>query len=394
MLQLQKIAAKKERLIIGLMSGTSCDGLDIALFRVRGCGTDTGITVLKSVHQPYTGIQRDYLLGLMDFERINVRSVSNANFYLAQIWSQAVLRFLKANGYKSEDIDLIGSHGQTVYHQPDVHTVAGRRVRSTLQIGDPAALAQLTGITTVGDFRVADMALGGQAAPLVPYFDWLLYSKLRRNVLALNIGGIANVTYIPADGDLNKVTAFDTGPGNMLIDQLMMRPYEVPFDKNGARGKLGTFSDRLYNFLVRLDGYPGKKPPKSTGREHYGESFVIELLRKAVRWRIPEPDVINTVTTYTAITVKEAWAAYIKYPVDLIIAGGGGSHNRFLMQMLQEYFPQSEIRKAGSDGVDADYKEAICFGVLANELISGNTANMPQVTGAAHRALLGKICPV
>jgi len=394
MQQLQKIFRKKQRTVLGLMSGTSCDGLDLALMRISGCGRSSKLEILKTRHQPYTALQKKYLLSLMDFDHTNVRSLSNANFYLAGVWSETVLRFLKSIGKSAKEVDLIGSHGQTVYHQPDSEKIGGRSVCSTLQIGDPAVLAQRTGILTIGDFRVSDMALGGQAAPLVPYFDWLLYGRLRKNLLALNIGGIANLTYIPADGDLSKVTAFDTGPGNMLIDQLMNRLYELPFDKNGTKARRGQFSDRLYSQLLRLDTFPAKRPPKSTGREHYGEAFVIELLRKAVRWRIPEPDVMHTVTAYTAVTIKEAWQKYIRQPVELIIVGGGGSHNRFLMEQLRRNFPQVGIRKAGDEGVDADFKEAICFGVLANELICGNPANLPQVTGSSRQTLLGKICAV
>ncbi len=394
MRSLQTILNKKQRIVVGMMSGTSCDGLDLALLRINGCGSSTKFKLLNTHHQPYTRAQKKYLLQLMDYEHTNVRSMANANFYLARIWADTVLRFLKSIDKSREDVDLLGSHGQTVYHQPDPEKILGRSVRSTLQIGDPAVLAQLTGITTIGDFRVSDMALGGQAAPLVPYFDWLMYGKLKRNLLALNIGGIANMTYVPDDGDPKKIQAFDTGPGNMLIDQLMARLYELPYDKNGAKAFLGKFSDRLFNQLLKVDTFPAIKPPKSTGREHYGEPFVIDLLRKAIRWRIPEPDVIHTITAYTALVIKDAWKKFVGQPIDLIIAAGGGSHNSFLMAKLRENFPGVEVRQADDRGVDANFKEAICFGVLANELICGNPANFPQITGCAKPVLLGKICPV
>ena len=394
MQNLNRILKKKERVIIGLMSGTSCDGLDLALLRIRGCGRSAKFSIASTHHHRYSPAQKKYLLQLMDFEHTSVQELSNANFYLARIWADIVRRFLKSNSLTASDVDLIGSHGQTVYHQPEAARTVGKPVRSTLQIGDPSVLAQLTRITTVGDFRVADMALGGQAAPLVPYFDWLFYSKLKRNLLAVNIGGIANITFIPADGDLNRVLAFDTGPGNMLIDQLMMRLYELPFDRNGARARRGRFAQRLYNQLCSQDDYPAKKPPKSTGREHYGEAFVIELLRKAIRWRIPEPDVIHTAAVYTAVVIKDAWKKFIRHPVELIIVGGGGSHNSFIMRRLAEEFSGTEIRQAADQGVNADFKEAVCFGVLANELICGNPANLPKTTGASKQALLGKICPV
>ena len=394
MQKLEKIFRKRSRTVIGLMSGTSCDGLDIALIRIEGCGADARFTVAKTHRHPYTRTQKKYLLGLMNFDETRVKTLSNANFYLAQIWADAIRKFLRSAGMDATDIDLLGSHGQTVYHQPDGEKILQRAVRSTLQIGDPAVLAQLTGIATIGDFRVADMALGGQAAPLVPYFDWLIYGRLKRDLLAVNIGGIANLTYIPAGGDPAGIRAFDTGPGNMLIDQLAERLYELPMDRDGKLASIGRFSDRLYKQLAGMDDFPGRKPPKSTGREHYGEAFVIELLRKAIRWRIPEPDVMHTATAYTALVIRDAWEQYIGQPVDLIIAGGGGSHNLFLMKRLEENFPGVEIRRTDDEGVDADFKEAVCFGVLANELICGNPANLPQVTGSSRNALLGKICPV
>jgi anhydro-N-acetylmuramic acid kinase len=250
----------------------------------------------------------------------------------------------------------------------------------------------LTGITTIGDFRVADVALQGQGAPLVPYVDWILFSKLKKDVLVLNIGGIANITYIPADGRKEKVIAFDTGPGNMLIDQLMQRLYELPYDKNGEKAFLGNFSDKLFDYLQKIDSFPEKRPPKSTGREQYGKDFIITLLKRALRRRIPEPDAIHTVSKYTAFTIWQATERFINNKIDTLYVGGGGSHNKFLMKSLSDYFVNTEIRRSGEFGIDEDYKEAICFAILANELIRGNPTNLPGITGATKPAFLGKIC--
>jgi len=241
-------------------------------------------------------------------------------------------------------------------------------------------------------FRVADVALNGQGAPLVPIVDWILFSKLNKNVLFVNIGGIANITFIPAHGRKEKVIAFDTGPGNMLIDQLMLRMYELPFDRNGEKAFLGKFSDKLFDYLQKIDSFPPKKPPKSTGREHYGKDFIITLLKRAIRRRISEPDVIHTVSQYTAFTIWQASDRFIKSNIDILCIGGGGSHNNFLIKALSEYFVTIEIKKSGDFGVDEDYKEAICFAILANELIRGNPGNLPEVTGAGKPAFLGKIC--
>jgi anhydro-N-acetylmuramic acid kinase len=251
MLQLKKIIKKNSRKIIGIMSGTSCDGLDIALVEVSSSGKGTGYKLLDAHHAVYDEKVKNYLKQIMTQDKGHAAEISQANFFLAKLWSDAINSFLKKTGLTLADIDLIGSHGQTVYHQPTATRLFDYQISSTLQIGDPAVIAQLTGITTIGDFRVADVALGGQGAPLVPYFDWLSFSKYGEDSLVLNIGGIANFTFVPADGDLNSVIAFDTGPGNMLIDQLMQRLYEKPLDHNGKIAFKGQFSQRLFDYLIK-----------------------------------------------------------------------------------------------------------------------------------------------
>jgi anhydro-N-acetylmuramic acid kinase len=388
------LVEKPGQRVIGLMSGTSCDGVDLALIEISGSGLETRFKVQGKFHQPYSEDQKQFLLQCMDPRHSNVKVISQANFLLAGIWAGAIDSMLRHYGEKAADIDLIGSHGQTVYHQPQREDCQGLQVNSTLQIGDPSVLAQLTGITTVGDFRVADMAAGGQGAPLVPFFDWLFFSRFQKNMLILNIGGIANITYIPSDGDRMKVKAFDTGPGNMLIDQMMQRLYELPYDHNGAKASLGKRSDKLFAYLQKQDTFPDQPPPKSTGREHYGQDFVLSLLRKAIRWRIPEPDVLHTVTEYTAYTVWKAYRDFIGVEIESLVAGGGGSHNSFLLKRLQEFFTKIPVENVNHYGVDEDFKEAICFAVLAHECIQGNPANLTAATGAKRNVVLGKICPV
>jgi anhydro-N-acetylmuramic acid kinase len=316
------------------------------------------------------------------------------NFYLANFWSKAIGEMLQIEKISAGNVDLIGSHGHTIYHAPQKELFIDKKTSSTLQIGDPAVLAQQSGITTIGDFRVADVANSGQGAPLVPYVDWLLFSKYKKDLLILNIGGIANITYLPAKGKKEEIIAFDTGPGNMVIDQLMQRLYELPYDKNGKIANLGKFSEKFFNFLLKSDSFPALPPPKSTGREHYGKDFVLDLLRKGLRWRIPEPDVIHTVTKYTAYTVWDAVRKFIPNQIDALYVGGGGSANPFLINALKAYFPNIKIVGTSELGIDEDYKEAICFASLANELIRDNPASLPAVTGAKKPALLGKICPV
>lgn len=390
--KLKDLLNKKERLIIGLMSGTSCDGVDLALVKIKSAKFET----LNTLHVPYSTEQKQQLLKIVSNQRSPLNEVSQFNFYLPQIWAKAIARLLKKSGFTANEIDLVGSHGQTVYHQPQPENLIDGKVQSTLQIGDPAVLAQLTGIVTVGDFRVADMALGGQGAPLVPYFDYLFFTKFKKDILALNIGGISNLTFIPKNADFGNLMAFDCGPGNMLIDQLMQRMYERPIDKNGRIAKLGTYSERLAGYLKNLDTFGEQKPPKSTGREFYGPDFVISLLKKAVRARIMEPDIIHTVSDYTAWSIKNAFEKFVQKSSEpeLLVVGGGGAHNKFIMERLGDYFKYTTVVPASKMGLDEDFKEAICFAVLANELIENKPANVPSVTGARRAALLGKICPV
>ncbi len=394
MKNLSSLITKKKRKIIGLMSGTSCDGIDLALIEIDAAGTN--LNFLNGFHQPYSEKQRLIILESLNPQKTNLYQISQINFYLAQIWADAIKKMLKNLNLSHQDIDLIGSHGQTIYHQPELKKFGGRNVRSTLQLGDPAVLAQLTGITTVGDFRVADVAVGGQGAPLVPYFDWLFFRQLKKNVLSLNIGGISNITFVPSDGNLQKVVAFDCGPGNMLIDQLMVRLYEKPIDENGRIAKLGNFSERIFKHLLKIDEFIKLKPPRSTGREYYGEKFVLKILRKSLRSRIQEPDIIHTISNYTAYVIHDAYQKYIlpNSKADLLVVGGGGSRNPFIMQSLQEYFQEVKVSSTSEFNLDEDFKEAICFAVLANELIENRPTNLPKVTGAEKPVSLGKICPV
>jgi anhydro-N-acetylmuramic acid kinase len=393
-MKLTNLLKKKTKLVLGLMSGTSCDGLDMVLVQISNYGIKTRYKLRAGEQYTYDKATKDFLNELISSPDIGLNEISQANFFLAQLWSEAVLQFLANLKINPSEVDLIGSHGQTVLHHPDQVNMLKRPVRSTLQIGDPAVIAQLTGIFTIGDFRVADMAVGGQGAPLVPYFDWLSFASRQQSALILNIGGIANFTYIPNRSDPGRVIAFDTGPGNTLIDNMMRRLYEKPFDRAGKIATTGRFSQRLFDYIVKTDLYLDIPPPKSTGREYYNDHFVIGLLRKAVRWRIPEPDVIHTITKYTAYAVWRAHRDYIKSEIQSIIVSGGGVHNTFLMSQLADYFPGVAVQPAEQAGIDSDFKEAMCFAVLANECVHGSPASLPSVTGAKHPVVLGKMCPV
>jgi anhydro-N-acetylmuramic acid kinase len=265
-------------------------------------------------------------------------------------------------------------------------------VRGTLQIGDPSVVAALTGITTVGDFRIADMAVGGQGAPLVPYFDWLMFRSRRKNRLLLNIGGIANITLLPKNCAPEEVTAFDTGPGNMVVDSLMHEFYGKPYDQDGRVAATGAVSLELFHAMA-LHPYLRQRPPKSTGREEFGEEYLQKLLRSAKGY--DREDIVATASQFTAYAVFDGYRRFVgpRMQADEIIVSGGGARNRFFLDELQRYFSSSAVRRIEEFGMSGDAKEAICFGVLAHETMAGNAANLPLVTGARKRVVLGKICP-
>jgi anhydro-N-acetylmuramic acid kinase len=267
----------------------------------------------------------------------------------------------------------------------------GKDVSATLQIGDPSVLAKLTGIATVGDFRVGDIALGGQGAPLVPYFDYILFRSNEKSRSLLNIGGISNITYLPKGCGTQDVLAFDTGPGNMIVDRLMKKMFNKDFDEGGAIAIAGTIQGDMIDWLM-TDTFVRMAPPKSTGRERYGDPFVTSLLEKYGGRRIE--DIIATVSEFTAVSVYTNYLLFLKTKggIDELFVSGGGAHNRYILDSLRNHFGGVSVAAAEDIGISSDAKEALCFAVLANELISGNPANLPSVNGASKETLLGKIC--
>ena len=382
--------------ILGLMSGTSCDGLDVAWIGVEGCGAETALQFRAGKSYAYKPELKAALLDFMQSKRLSAKDFSQLNFYLARVWAGMVKIFLSENKISPAQIDLIGSHGQTIWHQPEADHFIDSATTSTLQLGDPGVLAQLCAIPVVGDFRVADVALGGQGAPLIPYFDWVWFSRFKKNMLAVNIGGISNLTFISADGDFKKLSAFDCGPGNMLIDRAMQLLFDQPFDKNGMAAYRGVFSQELHNTLCLLDPFVGQAPPKSTGREFYNENSIKTILQKAQNLSLKNEDVIHTLSRYTAYSIYENYQKFISpvSSVQAVAVGGGGAHNSFIMAALQELFGQIPVGGVQEYNLNEDFKEAIGFALLANEAWQGNFSNVPQVTGASAPAVLGKICKV
>jgi len=339
--------------VAGVMSGTSLDGIDVAIVDIRG----RKIEPVAFRSAPYPAAVRDALLNLS-----GVAEVSRLNFLLGELYAKAILAM-------RQPVELIGMHGQTIYHEGGKHS---------LQIGEAAVVAERTGVDVISHFREADIAAGGQGAPLVPFVDYLLFRHPRKNRVALNIGGIANISVIPAAAKSTEVLAFDTGPGNMVIDALVahMTGGKETFDRDGRIARSGKVHEQLLRRLLR-HAYFKRKPPKSCGREEFGREFAGELIATGLAL----PDLIATATELTAQSIAAAIQA------DEVIASGGGVHNGWLMERLHALLP---MRTSAEFGIDPDAKEAIAFAVLAYESARRRPANLPSATGAGHPVVLGK----
>lgn len=387
-----ELTEKEERFVIGLMSGTSVDAVDAALVKITGSGTDTRLELLGFIEYPFAPEIREIILKNTVNETAQLENICRLNFVIPQIYSEAIKELLYQLDFPREKIDLIGSHGQTIQHLPGKENFYGYNGASTLQIGDPAVLAKLTGVVCVGDFRVGDMALGGQGAPLIPYFDYLIFRSDKKNRLLLNIGGISNFTVLPRKCTIEEIRAFDTGPGNMLLDLLVKKYFNLQYDINGEKARSGKFNEDLFNALVVKDNFIERTPPKSTGREYYGMNF-LESCFQEFNNLSPE-DWLNTLTYYTVYGIYRNYEKFVKPTTEVneLVVSGGGAKNKFLLELLKEKFDGVEVKIIDEIGLSGDAKEAVCFAVLANETINGNPSNVPGATGASRSAILGKIC--
>lgn len=383
-----RLLQQPERVVIGIMSGTSLDGIDVALTRLTGSGLDFRVELMAFHSEAYAPALREALLRNATIATSNVRDLSQLNVRLAHAYAGAARALLADAGYPLGDVDAVGCHGQTVFHVPEPADCAGMPTASTLQIGDPSTLATLLGVPVVGQFRQADMALGGQGAPLVPYFDYVFLRDAHETRGLLNLGGIANLTVIPAAASIDAVTAFDTGPANMVIDALARRLYDQPYDKGGQIAARGTVRQPLLKTLLN-DPYYALSPPKSTGREKYTPAYVDALLEEAAA--MPPEDVLATATAFTAETIARAYTDFFAEhtPIARLIAAGGGIHNATLMRMLAERLAPIPVYTLRDFGLDPDAKEAVCFAVLAHETLNGVGSNVPSATGARRPAVLG-----
>ena len=398
-----------QRNVIGLMSGTSCDGVDAALVSIRTTGrrsvgppcptirwtrrssatratsTAKSVQFLSHLHVKYPQNLRQLLLHVMNNQPADAAMICRLNVRLGEIFARAACRLMEREGIHP---DLIGSHGQTICHLPGTRGV----IRSTLQIGEPSIIAARTGVTTVADFRQADIAAGGMGAPLVPWTDYVLFAGQTPRAVQ-NIGGIANVTYLPAGASPDDVIAFDTGPGNMVIDEIVRRVTkgQRTYDRNGAMAAKGNVNPAVLEDAL-AHPYFRKRPPKSTGRKTFGQNFVQDWISAHRRRRISDCDWIATATMLTAQSIADAYRKHLSR-IDDVILCGGGSKNKTLVAMLAEQLPSPKITPIDDLGIPTQAKEALSFAMLAVACIDRVPANLPQITGANRPAILGKITP-
>ena len=397
-MEFYELLKKNKKYVIGLMSGTSVDGIDAAVVEITGHGLETAVNLIAFETFPFPPDVPQRILALCQPDTSRVDDICEMNFYIGHLFAEAVKYILQKNGLSTSDIDLIGSHGQTIHHLPPFTEPQGKiKIPSTLQIGEPAVIAHETGIPTIADFRVADMAAGGQGAPLVSYPDYLLFHDSVKTVGLLNIGGIANLTVLPANGSFDSVSAADTGPGNMCIDAIVseITDGKERYDKAGQRAAQGTPYQSLIDEWLKHPFFQ-LTPPKTTGREMFGHTFAMECLTACREQGLTDNDSIATLTELTVQTIACYISQFVveQNPIDLLYVSGGGVHNRTIMRQLNEVLANTSVEPVDTSGISADAKEAIAFAILANESLHGQAGNLPSATGAAVRKILGKfVCP-
>ncbi len=381
------------RLLVGLMAGTSLDGVDAALVRVTGPPTAPLVRLLEFVSVPYPTVVRHRVLCAAAGQPVSAGEISQLNFLLGEIFADAAIEVCRKAEIAPARLAGIGSHGQTIFHQGQATLDAGRRIASTLQIAEPAVIAERAGAPVVADFRTADMAAGGQGAPLVPLLDYMLLRDAKQGTVALNIGGIANVTVIPAGARPDGVYGFDTGPGNMIMDGLV-RTFTHGRRHYDSEGRMAARGKVLDNLLAQMLRFPffRKQPPKSAGREQFGEEFVQRFFLSVLSGVRPE-DLLRTATELTARTIADALRRFVfpRAGVGRLIASGGGAHNTLLIKRIGELLPEASVLSSDEFGLPVDAKEAIAFAILADRTLHNLSGNLPAVTGARRAVVLGNV---
>ncbi|MFI5089865.1 MAG: anhydro-N-acetylmuramic acid kinase [Terriglobales bacterium] len=396
-------------IVAGVMSGTSADGINVALVEISGAGFDTRFELLAHHEHPYPRPVRRAVLAAMNAGRASVADLARLNFLLGELYAAAVLATRKKAGVT---VDLVGCHGQTLYHQGEASPYLGKKIAATWQTGEGAVIAARVGAPVVSDFRPADMAAGGKGAPLVPFLDYLVYRDAGVGRIVQNLGGIANLTAIAAGGSPEDLIAFDTGPGNMVVDAAMERLYRKPYDRDGRMAAKGMPLEAVLKVLLQHSFFR-RKPPKTAGREEFGREFVADFLRRCGRAR--KEDIVATATALTARSIGEAVKRFVLLPAGAkaqvqaasigtakavplhkffeYVVSGGGAKNRTLIAMLRAEVEPLGLKLRHSDefGVPSAAKEAVAFAILAYETWHRRPSNIPAATGARQPAILGKI---
>src|SRR3984957_7164288 len=397
--------ATKSILVLGLMSGTSADGIDVALARITGAPPHMHAKLIGHASSKFPNALREEILRVAEQQPISAGELSQLNFRLGEVFAEAALTSCERFRISTKKIALIGSHGQTIFHQGKPVPYLGRPTASTLQIGEASIIAARTSITTVAAFRPADIALSGQGAPLVPYADYLLYRHAKLGRVSLNLGGIANISVLPAACKPTQVFAFDTGPANILIDALVQHftHGRQRFDREARLARSGRAVPALIDELMH-DPYLTQKPPKSTGREYYGTAYVKNLLAAGRHHHVRPADLVRAVTVFTALSVIDALNRFVlpNHKIDQLIISGGGAQNPLIMAQLEAALAAEpskgnktsrtiEILPSDDLGVPTAAKEAFAFALMAYETFHHRPSNLPSATGARGPAILGKI---
>lgn len=374
-------------LAVGLMSGTSLDGIDVVIASIEGVSTETKITMLHGKTIPYSKALLKKIQMVLTQRFCTAEGISSVHFELAIAYSDAVKEVCQEYGVKLSDIGFIASHGQTIFH---INESTNAFHQSSLQLGDGSVIANLCETTVVSNFRNADIAQGGCGAPLVPYADYILFHHPSKNIVLQNIGGIANVTVVPQSGNIDDVFAFDSGPGNMMIDEAMKLLFYKPYDDGGEIARSGVVHQPLLDHLMKSP-FLKKEPPKSTGREQFGSGFTSNLLTEYSR--VDKRDIISTFTHFTALSISEAYQKWIlpKMDIDQIVVSGGGAKNTYLLELLRLALPGIEILTSDQVGMSSDFKEALAFIILGNETLHHRPSSVVGATGAKQSTILGQV---
>ncbi len=388
-IKLHHIAQSEKRLIIGLMSGTSLDGLDVALCQFEGCGITTKLSLLHFDTIPYTQDIKDKIRVVFAKQQIDFQYFCLLNEWIGLLHGEMVLQCLESWGIEASAIDIVASHGQTVMHVPKHQHDFEEFPNGTLQIGDGDHVAVKTGIITLSDFRQKHVAAGGEGAPLAVYGDFLLFTQLGENRIMLNMGGIGNFTYLPNDGDATKVFVTDTGTGNTLMDAYAQAHFNLPFDESAKIALSGNINTSLLAALK--NHYFFRLPfPKTTGPEVFNLSYLAEAQEKSQTQYLAKADVMATLNRFSAETIAEAILNTIGNEPFQIYGSGGGLHNPLLMNSLQELLPNCTFHTTAALGTNGDAKEAVLFAVLANEALAGGTTDFGNRQGVPSVSM-GKI---